>query len=189
MKSTDKTFEARLHLREAAIDRWLPGQELRVLDLGAGEGLLWTELKKLYKVGKYVAVDKSPKMTATIGSRVDIGFLSSIGLSGYNFVDIECESDTLEIWLTVAMFITVPTIVTLSINRLRKEWLDKKAKALLGLPAEMVNVPADDKLHAWIETAAIQRGIQYAHADESYLTFNHKNKVLGAAFWCPGRKS
>ena len=189
MSKTDKTFEARLHLREAAIDWWLPGQELRVLDLGAGEGLLWTELKKLYKVGKYVAVDQKPKFTGTIGSKVDASLLMNLDLKNFNVVDIETDSDALEIWLTVAMYVSTGTVVTLTVPRPQKKWLDKKAKAILGLPAEMVNVPADEKLHAWIETAAIQRGIHYAHADESYLTFNYKNKVLGAAFWCPGRKS
>ena len=188
MKTTDKTFESRLRLREAAVNRWLAGQEIRVLDLGAGEGLLWKELRKKFTVSKYVAVDKTSAMPSTIGSVVDASLLMNLGLANFNVVDIETYSDALEIWLTVAMYVRTGTLVTLSVPRPHKEWLDRKSKALGGIPAEFVNVPANEKLWEWIGTAAIRRGGEYAHADETCLTFNHKGRVTGYAFWCPGRK-
>jgi hypothetical protein len=183
----DKTFLSRLNLRRGGVNRWLAGQELKVLDLGAGEGLLWSELKKQYAVTNYVAVDKKPQIVGTIGCKVDVSLLSRIGLSAFNVIDVETDSDVLEIWLTLAMYIQTPTGVFLTVRRPSKAWVDSKSRAISGIPKEWVNVPANEKLWEWIEKGVVQRGMGYAHADENYLTFSQGNKISGYAFWCPGR--
>ena len=183
----EKTFPSRLDLRGQAINRWLPGQELRVLDLGAGDGKLWESLRKKITVAEYTPVDPKPQIPGCLQAKITVSLLSSVGLKKYNVVDINSVPEPWEVWLSVAMWATTGTLVMISAPAPKnKGWLTPKQKALLGLPAEWAQVPANDKLGAFLSTRALQRGIGYAHVTEPVLT-NERAKVSGYAVWCPGR--
>lgn len=184
--AVDKTFADRVFLREMAVAQWLPGLPLRVLDLGAGEGLVWKTLREQLPVENYLPVDKSPKMPGTMQAKVDMAMLSSIGLSQFNLIDCETD-DALELWLAIAMLLTKPAVVCFTVPaKGRKPWLAHNQKAMLGIPVAWENVPASERLHEMILEHALQRGAQYARVNQPMLSFA-QGRTTGYAVFCPGR--
>lgn len=182
----DKTLADRLLLREVAVAQWLPGLPLRVLDLGAGEGLLWKKLREQLPVQNYLPVDRAPKMPGVMQAKVDMALLSSIGLSQFNLIDCETD-DALELWLAIAMLLSKPAVVCFTVPpKGRKPWLAEKQKAMLGIPVAWQNVPADDALHDCLVGRAVQRGAQYARVNQPLLRWEN-GRTTGYGVFCPGR--
>lgn len=177
----DATFALRFDLRQRALKRWMPATELKVLDLGAGEGRLWKKLRGEFKTVEYTPVDKKPVLPGTMPAEANAAFLSGLVLSKFNVVDIEVDSGW-ESYLTVAMFAKSPLVVFLTHGLGKKsKGFSNELKLAIGLPLSWTKIPTDAKLHDFAIEHCIQKGAAMAGVTEPILSFKPVRGVYGFA--------
>jgi hypothetical protein len=160
----DKCALRRLVIEEAKLE------PLRVLDLFAGEGNIWNELRRQSKdpeappplnVVAYTPVDAAakqagqikfkitPRLIASLNGDPDVGTYTGTDLSRYNVIDVDTYGDPFELWHELLFRIKQPTIVFLTRGRVTygagRMPISKHAKAVLGIP-DSWNIPGKIEL-------------------------------------------
>jgi hypothetical protein len=150
---TDKCNLRRLVIEEAHFE------ELRVLDLFAGEGNIWRELRRQSRdqeappplnVVTYTPVDSAmkqsgqirfkitPRLIASLNGDADANTFTGTDLSRYNVVDVDTYGDPFGIWRELLFRIKTPTVVFLTRGRVTygsgKMPISNLAKRVMGIP-------------------------------------------------------
>jgi hypothetical protein len=132
-KTDNKSLADKVALRRLLIEE--SGLEpLRVLDLYAGEGKLWQELRReprlvdedhprAMQVEKYTPVDQvakqpgqirfkvSPRLIAALNGDDAEDVYSGTGLSRFNVIDVDSYGDCWGIWTAILFRIKTPTVI------------------------------------------------------------------------------
>src|SRR6266699_742328 len=117
----DKCAIRRLVIEEAQLE------SLRVLDLYAGEGKLWTELRRkprgedqppALRVERYTPIDHVARQPGQIRFKITPRLIAALdgenhGLARFNVVDVDCFGEPWTIWQALLFRITTPTAVFL----------------------------------------------------------------------------
>ncbi len=88
----DRSYAFRLDLRRRALRRFNL-TELRVLDIGAGEGRLWTELCKTNCVAEYMPVDPEGTLPGCLRIKATQAFLQGLNLNRFNVIDLDVDTE------------------------------------------------------------------------------------------------
>ncbi len=89
-------------------------QPLRVLDLYAGEGRVWSGAKEFCAIEAYTPVDQKPRMSGVIKMTVSARTVRGFDLSRFNVVDVDSYGEPWEVWGELARMITGQTAVFLT---------------------------------------------------------------------------
>ena len=171
-------------------------EPLRVLDLFAGEGHIWTDLRRTprvidadhprpLQVTRYTPVDSASRQTGQIKFKITPRLIASLngdndeetftgeGLKRYNVIDVDCFGDPFAIWQAVLFRIKTPTIVFLTRGRVTygagRMPISKLSKKVLGIP-ESWDVPGKSELLELADKAQLLQSCPTAHIDFGYLT-------------------
>jgi len=149
----DKCNLRRLVIKEARVE------SLRVLDLFAGEGNIWLELRRQsrdpnapppLRLEAYTPVDCvsrqtgtlrfkiTPRLIASLNGDADVNTFTGDGLSRYSVVDVDTFGDPFEIWHELLFRIKQPTVVFLTRGRVTygagRMPISNYAKKVMGIP-------------------------------------------------------
>jgi hypothetical protein len=164
LKTDNHSLKDKCLLRRLVIEHAQLGP-LRVLDLFAGEGTIWNELRRQSRdpdappplqVEAYTPVDSAvrqpgqlrfkitPRFVAALNGDADVTDFSGTGLSRYNVVDCDCYGDPFGIWRELLFRIKQPTVICLTRGRVTygsgKMPISNLAKRVMGIP-ENWNIP------------------------------------------------
>ncbi len=89
-------------------------KKLRVLDLFAGGGEIWSALRQEFKIETYMPCDVKPQMPGTLRANVTPLFVEAIAGGNFNVIDIDTYGEPWEIWAAVARRIAQPAAVFLT---------------------------------------------------------------------------
>ncbi len=174
----DKTAIRRKVIREGGLE------PLRVLDLYAGEGKIWTELRRQSKlknappplnVESYTPIDSVARQPGQIRFKITPRLIAALdedgGLSRYNVIDIDCFGDPFAIWQAVLFRIRVPTAVFLTRGRVTygagRMPISKLAKTVMGIPEEW-DVPGKVELMEYGDRAQLLQHCPTAKIAKGY---------------------
>ena len=114
IKTDNKNLDAKIQLRRRVLDE-AKFAEHRVLDLCAGEGVVWRTMRHHAKLDDYVPVDLEPRLPGTIvGDVKDERFLSAFDLSRFNIIDIDIYGEPWKPWSFIQKRLTASTAVFLT---------------------------------------------------------------------------
>lgn len=113
IQQDNSNFEEKLALRRHVIGS-VDFPELRVLETCAGKGLIWSRLRKEYKVVSYTPCDRKPRMPGCIKMEMSDRTLNAFDISRFNVVDIDPFGDCWLAWENISKRITKPTCVFLT---------------------------------------------------------------------------
>lgn len=109
-----KILDAKILLRRRVLDE-AKFAEHRVLDLCAGEGVVWRTMRHHAKLDDYVPVDLAPRLPGTIvGDVKDERFLSAFDLSRFNIIDIDTYGEPWKPWSFIQEHLRTPTAIFLT---------------------------------------------------------------------------
>jgi hypothetical protein len=133
--SLGKKLGLRLHvLKEMGIQR------LRVLDLCAGKGLVWSEMAKHYAIDSYTPVDEKPRLAGSIKFKLSERLLEGFDLQFYNVIDIDPYGEPWLGWCNVYPRIAQRTAVFLTVGNLFPVNPSTAVLETLGIPKDW-NIP------------------------------------------------
>lgn len=118
---------------------------LRVLDLFAGKGEIWAQLRQEFKVESYMPCDVRPQMPGTLKANVTPLFVEAIASDKINVVDVDTYGEPWEIWASVANRIRQPAAVFLTHGVVAMGQTSHYALESMGIPREW-KVPVKPQL-------------------------------------------
>jgi hypothetical protein len=114
VKTDNRALDWKVTLRRKVLDEADLG-ELRVLDLCAGEGQIWREMRRHVKVGIYLPVDREIRQPGMIrGDVLDTRFLAGLETERYNVIDVDTYGEPWVPWDHVTTHLTAKTAVFLT---------------------------------------------------------------------------
>ena len=141
IKTNNSNLALKIELRRTVL-KASGFKKLRVLDLFAGGGEIWRELRKEFKVESYLPCDMKPQMPGTLRANVTPLFVEAIAGGNINVVDIDTYGEPWEIWSAVARRIQQPAAVFLT-QGARAE-LSDFARTAMGIPAAWAFPPISE---------------------------------------------
>ena len=112
-KTDNRSLGLKLAIRRQAI--YASGlRGLRVLDLFAGEGRIWRELRQEFKVSAYTPVDKAPRLAGTLKMNIDARTVQAFDMRQFNAVDIDTYGEPWILWQDIFPRIARKTVVFLT---------------------------------------------------------------------------
>jgi hypothetical protein len=147
----DKILLRRTMLTEAKFP------ELHVLDLYAGDGIIWKELSKQFALTSYLPVDHKPKLPGTLKLHVDARTVKAFRPDNFNVIDIDAYGDP---WAMLPHFMSgnKPVLIFLTHGSLVVGWksLDISLKKAVGIPAHW-QTPVSQELVAFCALQFLRR--------------------------------
>jgi len=120
-------------------------EPVRVLDLFAGEGNIWNEMRRKNNsahvaVESYTPIDRVARQPGQIRFKITPRLFEALDLSRFNVVDVDTYGDPFSIWHEILFHITCPTAVFLTRGRVTygagKMPITQHAKRVMGMPVE-----------------------------------------------------
>lgn len=176
MKRDNYSLRQKIDLRRQVCA--LLGQPLKVLDLFAGEGRVWSELRECFELAAYTPVDNKPRMSGTIKMTVDARTVQAFDPDEFNVIDIDCYGEPFEIWAQVAARIGKKTAVFLTHGHVSRSstMISKFLRAASGIPLTW-NIPRDvglarrlgrDFLLSTLQRFQVEKALHIEHARVTY---------------------
>jgi hypothetical protein len=162
---TEKVELRKLVIREAGLE------PCRVLDLFAGEGNVWTEMRRqAVKVSAYTPVDRDSRQPGQIKAKINPRFVAAMaqnnGLARFNVIDVDTYGEPWEIWHELLNRITTTTAVFLTRGKVTygagRMPISKQAKKNMGIP-DSWNVPGKHELLEWADRSQLWQYCPTAH--------------------------
>jgi hypothetical protein len=131
---------------------------LRVLDLCAGEGRIWTAMKRDgYQLDHYTPVDREPRLAGTIRAEITEDLVAAIEVHRYNVVDVDTYGEPFEIASWVAPRIRQRTALFLTCGTVRNK--TPGGASLSGYLRRAIGIPPSWK----IPKSNVLREFAYGH--------------------------
>lgn len=184
LKTDNHSLEDKVTLRRGLI-RKAALEPCSVLDLFAGEGNIWNEMRRESRlpnapppieVTRYTPVDSAQRQAGQIKAKITPRIIAALdtdgGLSRYNVIDVDTYGDPWEIYLAILPRIRRPTAIFLTRGKVTygagRMPITKLSKKCAGIPDDW-DVPGkiellnrlDECQLKWHEEAA---GLAYAGA-------------------------
>ena len=147
MKTDNKSLRLKVEIRKRLLKE-TGLKPLRILDLYAGEGLIWKEVGKNFKFSSYTPVDKAPRLPGTIKATVDEHFLQAFDMSQFNVVDVDTYGEPWLAWEILFPKIQHPTLFFLTHGAVSTRGgcqISKLARQIMGIPKHW-NIPQKREL-------------------------------------------
>jgi hypothetical protein len=111
-------------------------EPLRVLDLFAGEGKLWTEMRKTFTLASYTPVDEKPRQPGAIKMKVDARTVRAFDPKQFNVLDLDSYGEPWEIFAALLPNIQPGTAVFLTYGHVgvRSIRISKFLREQCGIP-------------------------------------------------------
>lgn len=182
-KTDNYSLEEKVSLRRMVIAEADLGP-LSVLDLFAGEGNIWNEMRRKSKdsaapppanVVRYTPVDEKAKQPGQIKAKITGRLIAALardgGLSRYNVIEIDCYGDPWEIWRAILDNITSKTVVFITRGKVTyaagRMSISGVVRKLLGIPEEW-NLPGKIELLDHGDDAALKALCPTAHVSKAW---------------------
>lgn len=137
-KIDNSKLEGKLALRRYFLERYHADSPIRVFDCCAGQGKIWTELRKDFKVESYLATDTK----SSTGARLKMNSvrLLKAGQFSANVIDVDTYGSPWKHWLALLPQVHSPVTVFLTIGQppLRS---DSTIYSTMGLNFTRLKVP------------------------------------------------
>ena len=184
----DKCVMRRQLIAEAKLE------PLRVLDLFAGEGNIWNELRRTSRdpdappplnVERYTPVDSvnrqpgqirfkiTPRLIASLNGDEDVSKFSGSDLTRYNVVDVDTYGDPWDIWEALLFRIKQPTAIFLTRGKVTygsgRMPISNHAKKVMHIP-ESWNVPGKIELLNHADRCQLLQPCPTARITQGYVT-------------------
>lgn len=202
LKTDNHSLEEKCVLRRLLVE--IAGFEsLHVLDLFAGEGNIWRELRRQsrdpeapppLRVERYTPVDAAAKQAGQLRFKITPRLIASLngdetvtayagnGLNRYNVVDVDTYGDPFEIWRELLFRIKQTTVVFLTRGRVTygsgRMPISKLAKQVCGIP-DSWNVPGKIELLDYTDRRQLLQYCPTAHITAGYITNNPRVDYYG----------
>jgi len=185
-----KCFLRKLLIREAGLE------PCRVLDLFAGEGNIWRELRRKPRnpdgdpplnVEAYTPVDSANRQAGQIRLKINRRLIAALNgdenstvyagedLKRYNVIDVDCYGDPWEVWQALLFRIKWPTAVFLTRGKVTygsgRMPISELAKQVMGIPASW-NVPGKIELLDYSDRCQLLQSCPTAAITSGYWTEN-----------------
>jgi len=177
MSDTEKTdngnLGSKLALRRHFLSRYHAEGQVRVLDCCAGDGVIWTKLRKEFKVDSYFPLDRKPK-----AGRIRIDDSARItALPGLreNVIDVDTYGVPWKHFIGIVSNLAAPLTVFLTIGHVivgRGTMISREEARVLGLNFRRYSLPMAFNarlLHLATErllALPLERGIPVVEAQE-----------------------
>lgn len=176
MKRDHRHLSWKLDIRRWALAAASLG-ELRVLDLCAGEGQVWKQLRTEYRVASYTPCDIKPRMPGTMTMDISQArYLDVFDLSRVNVIDIDVYGrQAWQAWLHLAPKIRQKTAVFLTnglTSATGRASLSAPMRSLLGIPDDW-NIPASPKLTEYAASACLRKTCDYCQVLKAGKIYSH----------------
>jgi hypothetical protein len=112
VKTDNASLALKLELRRWVITR-AGLTTLRILDLCAGEGHIWRNMRQEYEVASYTPCDRKPRMAGVIKGEAAI-LAGTFDLARFNVIDVDTYGEPWECWLKISSRIRQTTAVFLT---------------------------------------------------------------------------
>lgn len=133
-KTNNSNLELKVDLRRTVL-KAAGFKDLRILNLYAGGGEIWTPLRSEFHFASYMPCDLKPQMPGTLKANVTPLFVEAIAGGNFNVVDIDTYGEPWEIWASVAKRIKYRTAIFLTHGVVGMGQTSKFALAAMGIPA------------------------------------------------------
>ena len=133
-----KTHIANLALKvelRRRVLRYARFRALRVLDLYAGEGKIWGELRSEFPTAEYMPCDIRPRMPGTVKANVTPLFVEAVASAQYNVVDIDTYGEPWATWTGIAKRVRRRTAVFLTHGVVGMGQTSHLALEAMGIPS------------------------------------------------------
>jgi hypothetical protein len=132
---------------------------VRVLDLCAGEGDIWREMRKHVDVTSYVPVDRKPRAFGSIKGEA-LTIARAIDLTMFDVIDVDTYGSPWEIWLNLAQRIRSREVVCLTHGTTSQGGGDisKFEMKILGIPRDW-DIPNGPGIPRMAAQYALQAGL------------------------------
>lgn len=121
-------------------------KSVTVLDLCAGEGKIWKEMRKHVNISGYTPVDRKNKQPGTLREVVNTRLIEALYLAKYNVVDIDTYGEPWELWWTLFNQIITRTVVFLTRGSAKLGNNSQFVLERMGIPANW----RDGELRDWL---------------------------------------
>src|SRR5580658_2138961 len=117
---------------------------LRVLDLFAGEGRVWSGVKSVLEVSTYTPVDEAPRQPGTIKFVINSRTVKAFDVSRFNVIDIDTYGEPWEVFGAIAENIKPGSAIFLTYGHsgIGRASLTKYLRAACGIPLDW-ELPSD----------------------------------------------
>lgn len=132
-KTDNANLALKVELRRRVL-RYARFRALRVLDLYAGEGKIWRQLRAEFPMAGYTPCDIRPRMPGTVKANVTPIFVEAIAGGHYNVVDIDTYAEPWETWAAVAHRIHQKTVVFMTHGVVGMGQTSHLALEAMGIP-------------------------------------------------------
>lgn len=112
-KTDTKDLNLKVKARLWALSRLGRPGPYRVLDLCAGEGLVWAEMRRHVAVSAYTPCDREPRLPGTIKGEAE-RLAQAFDLSRFDAIDIDVYGDPWATWQALLPRLAQPTAVFLT---------------------------------------------------------------------------
>ena len=202
LKTDNHSLEEKCILRRLLVEK-AGFTSLHVLDLFAGEGNIWRELRRQSRdpeaplplpVERYTPVDAAAKQIGQLRFKITPRLIASLngdrivtaydgdGLKRYNVVDVDTYGDPFEIWRELLFRIKQKTVVFLTRGRVTygsgRMPISKLAKEVCGIPDNW-NVPGKIELLDYTDRRQLLQPCSTAHITAGYITNNPRVDYYG----------
>ena len=141
-KPTDNSnVDSKLLLRRQMLKRYHGRRPLRVFDCCAGDGELWKQLRREFRVGSYLAVDRKPSTKGRLRINDSVRLLKA-GLFGADVIDIDAYGSPWKHWLALLPHVKSPTTVFLTFGQWNLAGPDRIFCGVLGLNFTRLKIPS-----------------------------------------------
>ena len=182
VKTDNKSLTDKCELRRFLIEE-TKMEPLRVLDLFAGEGHIWNELRRVHRdpdapkplqVTRYTPVDASERQKGQIRAKITPSLIAALdeneGLRRYNVIDIDTYGEPWEIWAAVLSRIKQPTLVFLTRGKVTYGGgkVSNFAKQVMGIPLEW-QIPVKLDVFNYADECALKQECATARITKGYI--------------------
>lgn len=147
-------------------------EPLRVLDLFAGEGHIWSGLRKKLHVESYTPVDQEARQDGQIRVKITPRIIQALDLSRYNCIDVDTYGDPWLIWSEILPQIKNKTAIFLTRGKVTygagKMPISKQMKTAMGIP-ETWDVPGKVQLMEYGDKCQLLQPCPSAGITKAYV--------------------
>jgi hypothetical protein len=150
--------------QKIALRRWLLGElgitEVRVLDVCAGAGNIWSAMADHVKVAQWIRSDIKPRQAGTLRLTA-LQAINALDVAPFNVIDIDPYGEPWDAYLALLPRLRQPVAVFLTRGRVQFTRSSHAVLATCGIPPEW-RVPHSVRLAEYLDTRVLSETWNHA---------------------------